>query len=90
MPCFLPDSNVTRGQLAKIEANTAALADPIPSSQQTFADVLPNNPFWLFIERLAGRGAISGYSCGSPAINPCTQQVESCDEQFLPIFVGAR
>src|SRR5215212_8521089 len=41
-----------------------------PSTQQTFEDVPGNNAFWVFIERLAGRGIISGYTCGG-AGEPC-------------------
>jgi hypothetical protein len=63
-------SNVTRGQLSKIIANAAGLADPVPPTQQTFEDVAPSNAFWLFIERLAAAGAISGYGCGG-AGEPC-------------------
>jgi endoglucanase len=63
-------ANVTRGQLSKIIAGAAAYADPIPTTQQTFEDVPPANAFWLFVERLAGHGAISGYQCGG-AGEPC-------------------
>ena len=44
---FRPGNNVTRGQAAKILANSASYADAIPSSRQTFNDVTPGNPFWL-------------------------------------------
>ena len=66
-------NNVTRGQLAKILANAAGLSDAIPSTQQTFEDVPPSNAFWLWIERLAGHGAISGYACGGPG-EPCDRR----------------
>jgi hypothetical protein len=58
-------NNVTRGQTAKIVANAAQFLNAIPSTQQTFSDVPPNSTFWIFIERLAGRGYISGYSDGT-------------------------
>ena len=48
----------------------ANIADPIPTTQQTFEDVSSSNTFWLFIEQLAGRGVISGYTCGG-AGEPC-------------------
>src|SRR5262249_30576065 len=51
-PCFLPNNSVTRGQLAKIDANVAGYTDAIPSTQQTFADVPNSDPFWLFVERV--------------------------------------
>jgi hypothetical protein len=71
VPCFLPYNNVTRGQTAKIVANAAGLTDDISNTQQTFQDVGPTtNSFWLFIERMAGRGYIVGYPCGG-AGEPC-------------------
>ena len=67
---FRPATPVTRGQIAKIVADAAGFSDAIPSTQQTFEDVPHGNPFWLYIERLAGRGSISGYTCGGPG-EPC-------------------
>jgi hypothetical protein len=75
---FRPFTSLTRGQAAKFVANAAALTPPIASSQQTFADVPNSNPFWLWIERLAGVGALSGYTCGGPG--------EPCDPQNRPYF----
>ncbi|MDQ5824496.1 MAG: S-layer homology domain-containing protein [Chloroflexota bacterium] len=73
-PCpgnyFRPNANVTRGQAAKIIANAANYNEAIPASQQTFNDVPPDSPFWVFIERVYGHGAISGYACGAPG-EPC-------------------
>ena len=66
-------NDVTRGQLSKIIANAAGLNANIPSTQQTFTDVPNTNTFWLFVERLAGTGAISGYTCGGPG-EPCDAQ----------------
>ena len=60
---FRPGASVTRGQLAKILASAAGLTNAIPSTQRTFSDVPNSNAFWLFIERLAETGAISGYAC---------------------------
>ena len=74
-------ADVTRGQLAKILASAANLQDPVPAQQQTFADVPgdPNpHPFWLWIERLVTRQAISGYACGGPG--------EPGDGQQRPYF----
>jgi guanyl-specific ribonuclease Sa len=45
-------------------------AEPIPSTQQTFADVPQGNPFWVFIERVSLHGVISGYTCGGVG-EPC-------------------
>ena len=72
-PCpgayYRPGNNVTRGQLAKIVANSAALTDPVPTSQ-TFEDVPPGNAFFAFVERVAGHDILSGYPCGGP-FEPC-------------------
>ncbi len=62
---FRPDNNATRGQISKIVANSASIQDPIPSNRQTFVDVPPTHPFWVYIERLAGRGILGGYSDGT-------------------------
>jgi hypothetical protein len=67
---------VTRGQTAKFVANAANYQDGIPSTQQTFTDVPPSSPFWVYIERAYLHGVISGYST-SP---PCTTGVPC----FLP------
>jgi hypothetical protein len=61
---------VTRGQTSKIVALAAGMADPVPSTQQSFEDVPPTGTFWLWIEQLAGRGIIGGYPCGGP-FEPC-------------------
>ena len=73
---FRPCNNVTRGQLAKIDSNAAGYADNIPSTQQTFDDVLYGDPFWLYIERVYLHGVISGYTGDGMHINECTGQVE--------------
>ncbi len=74
-PCFKPNDNITRGQIAKIVSNAAGYNDVIPGSQQSFADVPSYNPFWLFIERVHDHGAISGYTCdgtnGEPTSGAC-------------------
>ena len=75
---FRPYADVTRGQLSKILAQAAGLSTAIPSTQQTFSDVPANNAFWVFTERLAATGAISGYGCGGPG--------EPCDPQSRPYF----
>jgi hypothetical protein len=70
--CFLPNSPVTRSQLAKIAANAAGYAEVIPSGQQTFGDVPPSHPLWVYVERVHLHGVISGYSGDRGTINPCT------------------
>jgi uncharacterized delta-60 repeat protein len=69
-PYFRPNNSVTRGQVAKIIGSAAGFAEPIPSTQQTFADVPPGSTFYLPIERLAGRSIVGGYPCGGP-FEPC-------------------
>jgi hypothetical protein len=74
-PCpgayFRPYTNVTRGQIAKIVANSAGFAEAVPSDQWTYEDVPPGSTFWEYVERLSGRGYINGYPCGSNPFEPC-------------------
>jgi hypothetical protein len=37
------------------------MEEEIDEDQQTFKDVDTDSPFWVYIERLSGRGVISGY-----------------------------
>jgi hypothetical protein len=73
---FRPSNLLTRGQLAKLVANAAGYAEP--PATQTFADVPPSQTFYAVIERLAQRGLINGYACGSTS--------EPCDAQRRPYF----
>lgn len=77
-PYFRPNANSSRGQITKIVANAANFNDTIRAGTQTFSDVAPSSPFWVFVERLAARGVMSGYLCGSPG--------ELCDAQNRPYF----
>jgi hypothetical protein len=72
-PYFRWTANATRGQISKITAVTAGWNGPIPTTQQTFADVPPTNAFWLWIEELAARQIIAGYGCGGVG-EPCDPQ----------------
>jgi glucose/arabinose dehydrogenase len=66
---FRPNSLVTRGQLAKIVSNAAGYDDP--TGTQLFQDVPPaTSPYYIWVQRLANRGFISGYLCGDPG-EPC-------------------
>ena len=69
-PYFRPGNNITRGQVAKVVSESKGWRENVPTTQQTFADVPSTNNFWVFIERIATRGIISGYNCGSPG-EPC-------------------
>ncbi|HUP27665.1 MAG TPA: S-layer homology domain-containing protein, partial [Chloroflexia bacterium] len=65
---YRPNNPVTRGQLSKIVSGTAGFTeDPGP---QMFRDVATDNTFYQWINRLARRGLMSGYSCGGPG-EPC-------------------
>lgn len=68
---YRPNNSVTRGQAAKIISGAAGYSDPIPPDQQTFNDVPPGSTFWLYVERVALHGAISGYPCGTNPGEPC-------------------
>lgn len=66
-PYFRPNANATRGQIAKIVSEAREYSDEVPADQQSFVDVLPGSPFWLYVERLRMNGSvISGYACGGP------------------------
>ena len=77
---YRPGAAITRSQIAKILTSAAAFTGPIPSGQQTFADVPPADPFYVFVERAAAHGLVSGYACGGPG--------EPCDDQHHPYFRG--
>ena len=74
---FRPNNNVTRGQLSKIVSNSAGFSDP--QTTQMFEDVPPGSTFFDYIGRLASRGYISGYPCGSTG-EPCVHPTD------LPYF----
>jgi subtilisin family serine protease len=67
-PYFRPNNNVTRGQLSKITSGAAGWTET--PTGQTFEDVPPSQTFYLYVERMAVRGIISGYPCGGP-FEPC-------------------
>ena len=79
---FRPYTKVTRGELAKIASGAAGFNES--HTDQVFTDVPTNSPFYIWIERLASRGYISGYDCGGT--NPQTQQPEPCDPLSRPYF----
>jgi N-acetylneuraminic acid mutarotase len=68
-PYFRPNSNATRGQIAKIVSNAAGF-DGTPL-QQTFEDVPSSSTFYLWIERLSSHDVMGGYPCGSIPEEPC-------------------
>jgi hypothetical protein len=75
-PYFRPNASATRGQLAKIVANAANIVGT--PTEQFYADVASDHPFYVWIMRLTGLGVMSGYPCGGPG--------EPCDGQQRPYF----
>jgi hypothetical protein len=67
-PYFRPNADVSRGQIAKIVALSAAINAPV--SSQTFEDVLPGSAFFTYTEQLYALRVMNGYPCGSPG-DPC-------------------
>ncbi len=76
---FRPNNAITRGQLAKIVSNSLGYDDdPGP---QIFEDVYPYyyySPFYVWVNRLAKRGIMTGYPCGGEG--------EPCGYNNLPYF----
>ncbi|MDQ3703770.1 MAG: SBBP repeat-containing protein [Chloroflexota bacterium] len=71
---FKPNENATRGQLAKIVSNAAALNEAV--SGQHYADVPANgegSQFYTWIMRLTNMNVMGGYACGTadPRSGPC-------------------
>jgi hypothetical protein len=67
-PYFRPGNDVTRGHLSKIVSGAAGGTES--PTGQTFEDVAPGSTVYLYIERIASRGVVSGYPCGGP-FEPC-------------------
>jgi hypothetical protein len=67
-PYFRPNNDVTRGQLSKIVAGAAGWTET--PTTQTFEDVPVGSTFYVYIERIASRGIVTGYPCGGP-FEPC-------------------
>ncbi|HKP51600.1 MAG TPA: M14 family zinc carboxypeptidase [Chloroflexia bacterium] len=66
---FRPGNEITRGQIAKMVSNAAGINDD--PGAQIYEDVDPDNPFYTWINRLANRGHMGGYLCGSVPEEPC-------------------
>ncbi len=67
-PYFRPTMGATRGQIAKIVAQSAGIIDP--PGERRFEDMPQGSPFYADIQRLANRGVMDGYACGRPD-EPC-------------------
>jgi len=66
---FRPDADALRGQIAKVIANSAGFSDT--PTGQSFQDVSPGSTYYLYAERLASRGLIDGYACGTAPAGNC-------------------
>ena len=62
----------------------------IPPNQQTFTDVSPDSTFWVYIERVALHGVVSGYSDTQIAAQPGNQGL-ACEnrDHSIPARVWA-
>ncbi len=65
---FRQNAELTRGQLSKMTSIAAGYTEAVTG--QTFQDIAPGSTFYDYVERLARRGIISGYTCGG-AGEPC-------------------
>jgi subtilisin family serine protease len=77
VPCFMPNNNGSRGQIAKMVVLGAGLPIDV-SGGPAFEDVAPASTFYDYIETLSNAGAINGYPCGGPG--------EPCGPNNLPYF----
>jgi S-layer homology domain len=73
---YRPNSDVTRGQIAKIVVSAAVIADPanwqlLNPPSNTFEDVLPGSAFYQYVETAAAHNVVTGYACGTPPAGPC-------------------
>jgi hypothetical protein len=62
---FQPEQNATRGQIAKIVANSAGYNEDLQQQAPRFTDVPQDSPFYPYIERLASRRVVGGYGDGT-------------------------
>jgi hypothetical protein len=72
LPYFRPGADATRGQIAKVVSNASEYNEP--HTEQTFADVPTDHPFYIWIARLSSRYLIGGYPCGTTPSEPCDTQ----------------
>jgi hypothetical protein len=76
LPYFRPYNDATRGQISKIVSNAAGFNEP--PGAQIFEDVAPGSTFYDYVQRLASRAIVSGYTCGGAG--------EPCGPDSLPYF----
>jgi glucose/arabinose dehydrogenase/plastocyanin len=66
---FRPNNPITRGQIAKIVAQSAGFTEP--AGPQIYEDVPPASPFYQWINNLSTRGHMGGYPCGQRQAETC-------------------
>jgi glucose/arabinose dehydrogenase len=67
---FLPDQPVTRQEMAAFIIRALGDFNPPPPTQQRFADVPPENPFYAFIDQMFLRGITVGCNPNGPLYCP--------------------
>jgi hypothetical protein len=72
LPYFRPNADATRGQISKVVSNASGYNEP--HTEQSFADVPTDHPFYIWVARLSSRYLIGGYPCGTVAHEPCDAQ----------------
>jgi uncharacterized delta-60 repeat protein len=66
---FRVNTLIARDDLAHMVAASAGFnEDPGP---RKFQDVPPGNPYYVWVQRMANRGLIGGYQCGTQPSEPC-------------------
>jgi len=69
-----PTNFVSRGRLAQQVANAAGFdEDP---GEQIFEDVPPDSHYYQWVNRLANRGVIGGFLCGTRDDEPCVSPLD--------------
>ncbi|HEX9015446.1 MAG TPA: S-layer homology domain-containing protein, partial [Chloroflexota bacterium] len=84
-PYFRPNNNATRGQISKIDVNTAVIAlgwTLLNPPNSTFQDVPTGSTFYEFVETAVSHGVMGGYACGAPPAGPCVPPANK--PYFLP------
>src|SRR5438477_12657357 len=60
---------ISRGELAKRVANAAGFHED--AGPQLFQDVPPGSTYYRYVNRLANRGIVTGFPCGTRVEEPC-------------------
>ncbi|HYP39346.1 MAG TPA: S-layer homology domain-containing protein, partial [Chloroflexia bacterium] len=68
-PYYRPNTPIKRDNIARIVAISAGFSEP--AGAQVFQDVPPTDPSYEWIQRMAHRGLIGGYPCGTTSSEPC-------------------